>query len=624
MDKFFSSVKGLFFIPLLLWVGSSYAMQMVDMSVWVDESGTATIEHVSSPEIQESFWPLAYGLSAGYTHKVHWLKTSLQPQFNTQGTLATLYLEAQPSYLDDVRFYLPSDNGSWLEFRHGDTVPFKQRLIAHRNFVQPVEFGSLEPMTVFVRLQTTSSSMLVLRVGQDTDLLKISNFEYAALAAFIALLFMALLTNFYRTGFVWDALGWAYTLYLGVAVLHLLGVNGFVAQFLFSSMPAVANHWQAVTNWLIGSLSLLVFGLSLKIHQAHKLLWWAYLAGFFVCFSFIGFVLAGEFTQGMKVLLPFYVLSLMVCFVRAVQLVLLRKNLAVYIVLAICTVLFAHVSATLALMGLLPGTYWLMFGYQIGVALTFLMLQLMFVRRAWQQTQAYQVMELAAAETNAKLASETQARSTQRSFINMLTHELKTPLSVIRMVLGAREPSDNMRQHANAAVHDIDQVIDRVALATKLDEGLQPVQSQMVDVGHLVHQVVAQCVAPHRVKVQVAEPLEVMLDPLLFQTVLSNLLSNAIKYGSPSSVVHVTLVHSGHGLDFEVTNATYSHHHSDPSLWFKKYFRAPASHAKVGSGLGLTIVQDVLKLVGGRVLPQVSDTQVSMHVYWPLELPCTG
>ena len=607
---------------ILLWVGAVQAMQMVDMSVWVGDTGTATIESVSAPEMQHAFKPLFQGLSAGYTYKVHWLKASLKPQLYPQGSYATLYLEAQPSYLDDLRFYLPRLNGGWQEFRHGDTLPFEQRLIAHRNFVQPVEFWSHEPITVFVRLQTTSSSMLVLRVGQDTDLLKTSNLEYAALAALIALLFTALLTNFSRSGFAWDALGWAYTLYLGAAVVHLLGVNGFVAEFLFPATPAIANHWQAVTNWLIGCLSLVVFGLSVKIYKAHRVLLWTYLMGFLVCLSFIGFVLAGQFTQGMKVLLPFYVLCLLVGFVRAVQLVLLRDTLALYILLALCAAIFAHVSATFALMGVLPGTYWLMFGYQIGVALMFLVLQLMFVRRAWQQQQAYQAMELASAEANAKLASEQQARATQRSFINMLTHELKTPLSVIRMVLGAQEPSDNMRQHATTAVQDIDQVIDRVALATKLEEGLQPFRTQRVDVGHLVQQVVAQCAVPERVQVQSPQSLEVMLDPLLFQTVLSNLLSNAIKYGAPSMPIQVKLTCNNHALTLEVSNATYSRHTSDTAQWFDKYFRAPTSHAQVGSGLGLTIVQDVLKLVGGHVQLQVSDTQVSMHIHWPLEALC--
>lgn len=609
----------LFVFPLF-WAVSSHAMQMLGTSFWVDDAGEASIEQVSAPEAQAAFSPLKYGLSQGYTHKVHWIKATLQPQLKPQGTLATLYLEVQPSYLDDVRFYLPAKNGGWQEFRHGDTLRFSERLIAHRNFIQPVEFISNEPLTVYIRLQTESASMLVLRIGQYTDLLKTSNREYAALASLIALLFTALLINFSRSGFAWDALGWAYTFYLGAAVVHLLGVNGFVAEFLFPNVPAVANHWQSVTNWLTGCLSLFVFGLSLKIHQAQKVIAWPYLIGFLVCFSFIGFVLAGHFTQGMKVLLPFYIMCLLIGLARAVQLVFLHDSLALYIFLALSTAIFAHVSATLALMGVLPGTYWLMFGYQIGLALTFLVLQLMFLRRTWLQQQAYQAMELAAAETKAKLVSETQARATQRGFISMLTHELKTPLSVIRMMLGTRDPTDSMRQHASSAVIDIDQVIDRVALAAKLDEGLQPVQNQRVDVALLVKQVAAQCEAPDRIVVHAPYSLEVNLDQLLFQTVLSNLLSNAIKYGASSKPVQVTLKNMGLGLELKVSNVIYSRHNSDPTLWFGKYFRAPTSRAKVGSGLGLNIVQDVLKLVGGRVDPQVTDTQVIMRVYWPLKL----
>jgi len=594
---------------------TAQAMQTVPMAHWVDEAGTATIEQVSQLP-PTAFKPLTIGLTAGYTRQVHWLRVQIQAPAPDEAQQRVLYLEAQPSYLDDLRFYLPTPGG-WQAFRHGDTRPFVDREVAHRHFVQRVQFDSAEPMTLYVRLQTTSSSILVLRAGNSSQLIATTTHEYALIAAFWVLLAAALVSNLVRTGWRKDTLAWAYTVYLGASILHLLGINGFVAEFIFTRSSTAMNQWVALTTWLIGLGSMVLYAVALRMWLAPRWVWVLYGVCFALCVLLLPLAMIGFYTEAMGNLLPVYLLVLLLSIGRALQLIRQGDWMARYVALALVFALFANISAVLALLGLLPGAVWLMYGYQIGMGATFLVLQLMFAKRVVEHEKAFQAMALQNLETQTKLATEQQARQVQKRFIGMLTHELKTPLSVIRMVLGLPMASASMRDHAQVAVQDIDQVIDRVALAARLEDGSMPVQRRKVDVVELVKQAAARYAADCCM-LKLPNTLVLDTDPVLLQTIVNNLCSNAVKYGDAGSPITVELEAGPDACVLRVINAAASINTLAPERWFDNYYRAPEAHAQVGSGLGLAIVRDMATLLGGTVQATVAHGRVTLEVRWPV------
>ena len=56
----------------------------------------------------------------------------------------------------------------------------------------------------------------------------------------------------------------------------------------------------------------------------------------------------------------------------------------------------------------------------------------------------------------------------------------------------------------------------------------------------------------------------------------------------------------------------------DPQQVFQKYYRNPAAHCKSGSGLGLYLVHNIIKLLGGWVSCHSSDDVVEFKVWLPV------
>lgn len=209
----------------------------------------------------------------------------------------------------------------------------------------------------------------------------------------------------------------------------------------------------------------------------------------------------------------------------------------------------------------------------------------------------------------------------QDSFLNSVTHELKTPIASIRLyleTLQAREVGDAQRkefyrimlQDAERLQHTVEQVL-RAGVARqrrKLE------QRAPVDLGWLVQ----ECVDTARTRHHLAEdaivatgsdlqtPLVVSGDVDDLRTAIANLLDNAVKYsnGKPQITVHV----AGATPDtawVRVKDAGLGIPKAQIGRIFNRFYRFQARGSQVkGTGLGLYIVRSIAKRHGGRVFAE--------------------
>lgn len=215
----------------------------------------------------------------------------------------------------------------------------------------------------------------------------------------------------------------------------------------------------------------------------------------------------------------------------------------------------------------------------------------------------------AANSQNLLLAMHEQAeREHQRRFLAMLIHELKTPLSIIRMRLGSQKPSANMQKHALGAIADMDGIIERVALTSRIED--QSLQQQALPCwpATMLEELLAQTHQAARVQLDKPADADALLlhtDPQLLRTAMTNLLDNALKYAAPAAKVHVTLASQTRadrpGVRICVENPIGPAGAPDPAQVFVKYYRAPAARQQSGSGLGLYIVQELVRRLGGQI-----------------------
>lgn len=223
---------------------------------------------------------------------------------------------------------------------------------------------------------------------------------------------------------------------------------------------------------------------------------------------------------------------------------------------------------------------------------------------------------------NAELARRNEE---QDRFLSMLSHELKTPLAVIRMSLGSGVQAIDTasRTRLNRAVADINAIVERCLQTDRLEHGRIEVAHTACNPDDLLRQVLAASADPAHLRLHTPSVLpECVTDGQLLTVILANLVDNALKYSAPDTVVDITAepAPQGHtpGLSIVVTNEPGAAGMPDPQQVFRRYYRAPAAHGKTGSGLGLHIAEGFAGMLGGTLVYRPLGSAVQFALWIPL------
>lgn len=213
-------------------------------------------------------------------------------------------------------------------------------------------------------------------------------------------------------------------------------------------------------------------------------------------------------------------------------------------------------------------------------------------------------------------------RDEQANFISMLAHELKTPLSVIRMTLNTSALASTGEARIERAVREMHDVIERCLQADRLESGMLNAHFARVDLNALLRNIRDETGAPERIVLEV-EPLSPCnTDAQLLHTILTNLVDNALKYGKSGESIRLDAYpekRKGHsGVTFTVTNVPGAAGFPDSRQLFRKYYRAPAAHAKTGSGLGLHLAEGLAHMLGGELRYAPENDTVKFQLWIPL------
>jgi two-component system sensor histidine kinase SenX3 len=224
----------------------------------------------------------------------------------------------------------------------------------------------------------------------------------------------------------------------------------------------------------------------------------------------------------------------------------------------------------------------------------------------------------------------------QDSFLNSVTHELKTPIASIRLyleTLQAREVGDAQRkefyrimlQDADRLQHTVEQVL-RAGVARqrrKLE------QRAPVDLGWLVQECVDTARTRHHLAenaivytpVDLQSPLVVSGDVDDLRTAIANLLDNAVKYSNGQPQISVQAAAATPDTAWvRVKDAGLGIPKVQLSRIFNRFYRFQARGSQVkGTGLGLYIVRSIAKRHGGRVFAESAGE--NMGATFTLELP---
>jgi len=207
---------------------------------------------------------------------------------------------------------------------------------------------------------------------------------------------------------------------------------------------------------------------------------------------------------------------------------------------------------------------------------------------------------------SARLKSMDEQR---RSFLADVTHELRTPLSVIR---GQAEAISDGVYPADAAhlapILDATQTLDRLVedlrTLVQTDAGNLVLHKEPTDLGALVHDTVDSLrsqaeSAGLSLTTEIGDNLPTIdVDPARIRQVIGNLLSNAIRHTPTGGSVKAAVSSVGDKVTISVTDTGEGIPRDLLPHVFERFVKGPSS---TGSGLGLAIAYDIVRAHGGRV-----------------------
>src|SRR5487761_1941353 len=215
-------------------------------------------------------------------------------------------------------------------------------------------------------------------------------------------------------------------------------------------------------------------------------------------------------------------------------------------------------------------------------------------------------------------AARTASENRLRRFVADASHELRTPLTAIRgfaelhrqgAVQGEVATKELIGRIEKESVR-MGALVEDLLLLARLDQAREMAKLP-VNISTAVSDAVesARAAGPnHPITVHApTEDVYVLGDNYRIHQVIANLLANARTHTPSGTPITVTLEHSDEGTTVSVTDKGPGLSESDQERIFERFFRADPSRARTqnatdnGSGLGLSIVEAVMRAHGGRV-----------------------
>ena len=586
---------------------ADYAPQLY---AYVDSSNELTIHDiVDLPDNRFKKAPAA-GYVGGYNRYVHWLRFTLPAADVAE---KTRILRVQPTYTDYVTLYIPNpidhQQPSYSVIESGE---FGEDLVAKVDRAFTFELTTrTEPQTLYIRLQSLNSNTLVAKYHQPADYIATIEIETLLAGLFMGLLLTFITINLGYGKWRSDRSFRYYLMFLSASLLVFLANNGWLTLYLPSSwLPWTAPLQQLSTILYLATLALLYHALFKFSRQTSPIQYWFSISYFVIAFIGIVVFVMGFYTEYVPNLLSATIVYLLVIAGIALKRAFKGQTEERLLLLAVILGFSGILGTALSLRGLLSGGVWLLYSYTLGTFTSIVVFQSIMSRRMRLIEQHHLTTLLDKEYAEQMVARERAEKEQKAQFISMLSHELKTPLSVIQMGIARPTLSDMARRHTQQAIKDMAMVIDRCAVLEKVDDQVHA-HLQSVALAQELNHLIADSHFAKRIQFHApADNIVLTTDPDWLRVIINNLLDNALKYSPTDSPIELSLATQNDMAMVTLTN-TSDHLELDPQVMFDKYHRGQSARKQTGSGVGLYIVKQLVNQLGGTIDCQVS--QLSDH-----------
>jgi signal transduction histidine kinase len=572
-------------------------------------------QHYMTSLVKQAFTPIeGHSLSLGFTQDNIWLRLWLPANQVQQADV--LWLTVNPCYIDEVQAYIPQPDGRVVSYRAGDQVVRDESLPRARMAVFPIHpFEGWEQTPVYLKLSSRNAMIF------DISLQTISDFEtaesryYLWLAVAFGFVFFAAITSLLISFNLNDDLFLLYAVYLMAVFILLVAVYGGWNLLL---APGWTDFVLGIGQLIVALLLFMIVSDLLYLSNYYPKLYLSMRWGLITLLLFgVPLVLMGYFQPVMQIA---HLMIISIFIVLAVLCLLLFRTeaLAPFVLLMYFFFFIGVVMRYAMQLGLFPVNFvtqnFVFFGFLFQVVLLFMLLS----RRLRYLKQNNDASDL-------RISIAEEENKNRRLFMNMLNHELRTPLAIIdssvRNVLeDTKHQQDYQRlEKIRLAVDDMRHLMQVCLGSERL---LSPINTQNIfGLAQMLESVlgyIGQRSDADRVIYEgLDDDVRLAGDRDLLILALGNLLDNALKYSAedqdvelllsrPSpTLVRICVVDKGCGFDAHIQLGQVSR-------------GANVGHTQ-GLGMGLVLVQEIVEKHQGRLFIESTSNNGSVVC---IELNC--
>lgn len=220
-----------------------------------------------------------------------------------------------------------------------------------------------------------------------------------------------------------------------------------------------------------------------------------------------------------------------------------------------------------------------------------------------------------------------------RDFIANASHELKTPITIIRGFAETLHDHPGLSRKVYKEITEkivsncqrMDTLVKNLLTLAAVDEGLPRSRLQGCDLIDLIEQAIQTILAVHpNAQIEIATtgepPFHLMADSDLILQAILNLLDNAVKYSKPPAQITIGVEKKEPNMLIHITDKGIGIPQEDLDRIFERFYAVDKSHSRSlgGSGLGLSIVERIIEKHQGTI---EVDSELGKGTTFSISLP---
>jgi len=207
------------------------------------------------------------------------------------------------------------------------------------------------------------------------------------------------------------------------------------------------------------------------------------------------------------------------------------------------------------------------------------------------------------------------AFASQRRFLADASHELKTPITILRSqwekMCEAKSIPRNLKQQLQADIEELTRLaklVDNLLLLSAIDDNQIRIEQKPVDLAEILKEVfedgkILAAAKKHQINFECRDAAIILGDRNRLIQLFLNLVDNAVKYTDKGGQISLVLSKSADNVHVQVTDSGAGIPEEELPLLFERFYRVDKSRSRQlgGSGLGLSICQWIVSAHGGQI-----------------------